>query len=314
MISRTSAGWIRFRPVERGGRIALVAPASPFDRAAFDAGVAELRRLEFDPVFDESVFDRHGFVAGSAAVRARSLEDALTRDDVDAVLAVRGGYGSVELLPRLDATRVREARKAFVGYSDTTSLHVWLGSHLQMTSVHGPMIDGRLAEGISHYDAASFLTSLSTSPLGEMRSDGLEIVKAGEATGPLVGGTLTQILASLATPYEFTPPANHVLFIDEVAERPYRLQRMLVQLRLSGRLAKASAVVFGQLPRCDEPGGAASAVGVVAECLADFPGPVLFGFPSGHTTSPLVSLPFGVRTRVVASGMPALVVEEAAAG
>ena len=314
MISRTSAGWIRFRPVERGGRIALVAPASPFDRAAFDAGVAELRRLEFDPVFDESVFDRHGFVAGSAAARARSLEDALTRDDVDAVLAVRGGYGSVELLPRLDAARVREARKAFVGYSDTTSLHVWLGSHLQMTSVHGPMIDGRLAEGISHYDAASFLTSLSTSPLGEMRSDSLEIVKTGEATGPMVGGTLTQILASLATPYEFTPPANHVLFIDEVAERPYRLQRMLVQLRLSGRLAKASAVVFGQLPRCDEPGGAASAIGVVAACLADFPGPVLFGFPSGHTTSPLVSLPFGVRTRVVASGIPALVVEEAAAG
>ena len=314
MSSRTSAGWIRFRPVGRGGRIALVAPASPFDRAAFDAGAAELRRLGFDPVFDESVFDRHGFVAGSAAARARALDSAFTRDDVDAVLAVRGGYGSVELLPRLDPTRVIAARKAFVGYSDTTSLHVWLGSHLQMTSVHGPMIDGRLAEGISHYDAASFLSSLSTSPLGELRSDSLEIVKAGEAAGPLVGGTLTQILASLATPYEFTPPDNHVLFLDEVAERPYRLQRMLVQLRLSGRLARASAVVFGQLPRCDEPGGAASAIGVAAECLADFPGPVLFGFPSGHTTSPLVSLPFGVQARVLATGTPALVVEEAAAG
>jgi muramoyltetrapeptide carboxypeptidase len=314
MTSRTSAGWTRFRPVERGGRIALVAPASPFERAAFDAGVAELRRLGFDPVFEESVFDRHGFVAGSATTRAQALETAFTRADVDAVLAVRGGYGSVELLPLLDATRVREARKAFIGYSDTTSLHVWLGSHLHLTSVHGPMIDGRLAEGISHYDAASFLASVGPSPLGELRSDSLEIVKRGEAIGPLVGGTLTQVLASLATPYAFTPPDDHVLFIDEVAERPYRLQRMLVQLRLSGRLAKASAVVFGQLPRCDEPGGAASALGVAAECLADFPGPVLFGFPSGHTTSPLVSVPFGVRTRVVATGTPALVVEEAAAG
>jgi muramoyltetrapeptide carboxypeptidase len=314
MTPRTSAGWTRFRPVERGGRIALVAPASPFDRAAFDAGVTELRRLGFDPVFDDSVFDRHGFVAGSARTRAAALQAAFARADVDAVLAVRGGYGSVELLPLLDADRVREARKAFIGYSDTTSLHLWLGSHLQMTSIHGPMIDGRLAEGISHYDAATFLMSLSASPLGELRSDSLEIVRGGEATGTLVGGTLTQLLASFGTPYEFNPPAGHVLFVDEVAERPYRLQRMLVQLRLSGRLARASAVVFGQMPRCDEPGGAATAIGVVAECLADFPGPVLFGFPSGHSTSPLVSLPFGVRTHVVATRTPAVVIEEAAAG
>jgi muramoyltetrapeptide carboxypeptidase len=220
----------------------------------------------------------------------------------------------VELLPLLDGRQVRDARKAFIGYSDTTSLHVWLGTHLQMTSVHGTMIDGRLAEGISHYDVATFLASLGATPLGELRSDSLEIVRQGEAAGPLVGGTLTQLLASFATPYEFNPPAGHVLFIDEVAERPYRLQRMLTQLRLSGRLAQAGAVVFRQLPRCDEPGGAATAIGVVTECLADFPGPVLFGFPSGHSTSPLVSLPFGVRARVLATRAPALVIEEAAAG
>jgi muramoyltetrapeptide carboxypeptidase len=314
MTPRTSAGWVKFKPVGRGARIALVAPASPFDRPVFDAGVAELRRLGFDPVFDDSVFDRHGFVAGPARTRAAAFASAMTRPDVDAVMAVRGGYGSVELLPLLDAAPLRAARKAFIGYSDTTSLHVWLGSHLQVTSLHGPMIDGRLACGISHYDADSFLRGLTTEPLGEMRSDSLEVVRRGEASGPLAGGTLTQLLASLATPYEFRPPAGHVLFLDEVAERPYRLQRMLVQLRLSGRLGQAAAVVFGQMPRCDEPGGGATALGVVAECLADFPGPVLFGLPSGHATSPLVSLPFGVRARVVALGAPAVVLEEAAAG
>jgi muramoyltetrapeptide carboxypeptidase len=311
---RTSAGWIKFRPVERGASIALVAPASPFDRAAFDAGVAELRRLGFHPVYDDTVFDRHGFVAGRAAARAHAFAAALTREDVQALLAVRGGYGSVELLPRLDLELVRHARKAFIGYSDTTSLHAWLGSYVGLTSVHGAMIEGRLAQGISHYDPASFMTSLTTTPLGELRSEGLEIVHKGEASGTLVGGTLTQLLASFGTPYEFTPPDRHVLFLDEVAERPYRLQRMLTQLRLSGRLGRASGLVFGQLPRCDEPGGAATALGVVTECLADFHGPVLFGFPSGHTTSPLVSLPFGVHARVVATGTPALVIEEAAAG
>ena len=311
---RTRAGWIKFRPVERGARIALVAPASPFDRAEFESGVAELRRLGFDPVYGERVFDRHGFVAGTAAARARAFDAALTRDEVHALLAVRGGYGSVEILPLLDVDRVRRARKAFIGYSDTTSLHAWLGSHVGLASVHGAMIEGRLAQGISHYDPSSFMTSLTTTPLGELRSEGLEIVRTGEAAGTLVGGTLTQLLASFGTPYEFEPPDSHVLFLDEVAERPYRLQRMLTQLRLSGRLARASGIVFGQLPRCEEPGGAATALGVVTECLADFPGPVLIGFPSGHTTSPLISLPFGVRARVVATGTPALVIEEAAAG
>ena len=129
----------------------------------------------------------------------------------------------------------------------------------------------------------------------------------------LVGGTLTQLLASFRTPFEFDPPAGHVLFIDEVAERPYRLDRMLTQLRLSGWLARASALVFGELPRCDEPAdGGVTARGVVARVLADFPGPVLFGLPSGHTTGACLTLPFGVRARVVAGSRPAVIIEEAA--
>jgi muramoyltetrapeptide carboxypeptidase len=120
-------------------------------------------------------------------------------------------------------------------------------------------------------------------------------------------------VGSLGTPFAFSPPEGYVLFLDEVSERPYRLRRMLVQMRFAGLLADAVAVVFGQLPRCDEPGGLLTGRAVVADCLAGFPGPVLFGFPSGHTTTPLVTLPFGVRTRVVANRTPRLVVEEAAA-
>jgi muramoyltetrapeptide carboxypeptidase len=114
------------------------------------------------------------------------------------------------------------------------------------------MVDGRLAQGASAYDSQSFLQSLSEDPLGELSPEGLETILPGEVSGPLTGGTLTQLLASLATPYEFRPPPRHVLFIDEVNERPYRLHRMLTQLRLSGRLASAAAVVFGQMPGCDE--------------------------------------------------------------
>ncbi len=149
--------------------------------------------------------------------------------------------------------------------------------------------------------------------MGPLRPAGLQVVRPGEAAGPLFGGTMTQLLGSLGTPYAFNPPPGAVLFLDEVGERPYRLRRMLTQLRFAGLLARASAVVVGQLPRCDEPGGGPVALSVVSDQLADFPGPVLAGFPSGHTTSPQIALPFGVRARVVTGRNPCLVVEESAA-
>ena len=312
VIPRTKAGFVKFRPVRRGSRIALVAPASPFPPADLDAGAAELRRLGFDPVYDDRVFERDGFLAGSESARAAELARWWRDPTVDALLAIRGGYGSVHALAGLDAAEIRFERKAFLGYSDLTSVLGWLISH-EVACVHGPMIDRRLAHGPSSYDERTFLKSLSDEPLGECTADSVVALRIGEAAGPLCGGTLVQLLASFGTPYEFRPPNGHVLFIDEVNERPYRLHRMLTQWRLANRFAHASAIVFGQLPRCDEPSGTITARSVAAECLRDFHGPVLWGFPSGHTTMPLVSLPFGVIARVVANNQPRLVLEEAAA-
>ncbi|MEO7191414.1 MAG: LD-carboxypeptidase [Vicinamibacterales bacterium] len=315
MSTRTRAGLRKFRPIRPGSRVALVAPASAFDRSEFDAGLAELARLNLSPVFDDTIFARAGFVAGSAVLRAEALMHAMTRDDVDAVVAVRGGYGSVETLPYLDRERLRRRPVALVGYSDITSLHLFLGGHVGMTSVHGAMIDGRLARGPAAYDASSWIASLSAEPLGELTADALEILRPGEAAGPLIGGTLTQLAGSIGTPYDLVVPAGAVLFIEDVAERPYQLRRLLMQLQLGGKLAQAGAIVLGEMTRCDEPGSDRSAHAVLAEFFADFPGPVLFGFPSGHTSGRLVSLPLGVHTQVLAGAgtRPRLVLEEAAA-
>jgi muramoyltetrapeptide carboxypeptidase len=138
------------------------------------------------------------------------------------------------------------------------------------------------------------------------------VLRDGEASGLLIGGTLTQLVASLGTPYAFDPPKGCVLFIDEIAERPYRLDRMLTQLRLSGILGRASAIVFGELPRCDEPGGSPTARDAILDVLAGFPGPVLFGLPSGHTSGATLTLPFGVRARVTAGSMPGIWIDDAA--
>jgi muramoyltetrapeptide carboxypeptidase len=317
MIPRTTSGLIKFRPVRKGSRVALVAPASPFDRADFDAGVAELKRLGLEPVWDDMVFERQAMTAGRPRVRVTSLLRAFDEMGADAVVSVRGGYGSVELLPLMDFERVRKARTAFVGYSDVTTLHSALAGVTGLASVHGAMVEGRLAKGPTAYDPATFLNCLSTEPLGELAPEGLETLSPGAPpirSGPIAGGTLTQILASLETPFAFQPPDGHVLFLDEVNERPYRLHRMLTQLRLSGRMQKAAALVFGQLPGCDEPGGTLTAKDVIRDVLDGYQGPVLCGFPSGHTRSPMLSIPLGVQVRVVAHPeRPLVVFDEAAA-
>src|SRR5688572_25333331 len=223
------------RMLRPGDRIAVVAPASSFARESFDAGVAELRRLGYEPVYDDSVHARARYTAGDAAVRADAFRRAWADDRIAALIAVRGGYGSVQMLPLLDAAAIRRRPKAFIGYSDNTSLLAWLTGHCGIVSFHGPMLEGRLAKGESAYDRDSFTRVMTAAaPAGAMIHSQLEALRSGEAEGMLVGGTLTQLLASLGTPYAFDPPAGHVLFVDEVAERPYRIDRMLTQLRLSG--------------------------------------------------------------------------------
>ena len=304
------------RALRSGDRLAIVAPASPFDRQRFEHGLAELRRLEFEPVFDEQVFDRHAYLAGAAAARAAAIREAWLDPSIAGVVAVRGGYGSAHVLPLLNADEARQARKAFLGYSDLTSFLVYQTVRCELVSFHGPMLASDFGRGRDGYDRDSLLRCLmQAEPLGELEPTGLETLHPGEAAGVLLGGTLSQLVGSLATPFAFAPPAGYVLFIDEIGERPYRLDRMLTQLHHSGLLARASAVVFGELPQCDDPSNEEDhprARTVVADLLSDFAGPVLFGFPSGHTRGPTFTLPLGVRTRVVAGPRPRLIIEEAA--
>ncbi len=312
MTERTRAGLRKVRPAGPGSRIRILAPASPFDRAEFDAGVRELERLGFVPVYDERVFEKQSYVAGTAASRAAQLREAWLDPTIDAIIGVRGGYGSVQCLPLLHVDDLADAPAAFIGYSDLTTIHSWLGCQVGVTSVHGPMLDRKLSAGPDAYDPVSFLRSLSSTPVGELQPDGVETLVHGEAAGPLFGGTLGQLLGSLGTPWAFAPPAGYVLFLDEVGERPYRFDRMLVQARQAGLFARAAAVIVGQLPKCDEAGGTVTGRSVVADALADFPGPVLFGFPSGHTTTSLVTLPLGVHTVVIADSAPRIVITESA--
>lgn len=301
------------RALVRGDRLAIVAPASAFERAQFDEGIDEIRRLGFEPVYDETVFDRRRYLAGTAEVRAAAIRAAWEDPSIAGLIGVRGGYGSAQVLPLLDPALARRARKALVGYSDLTALLTYLTIGCGLVAFHGPMLAGRLGKGEAGYDRDSFVRALCRpEPLGELAPPGLEAVHRGEAVGVLLGGTFTQLLASLGTPFAFAPREEYVLLLDEVGERPYRLDRMVTQARQAGLLSRARAVVIGELPGCDEPSGDPTGRAVMADMFADFPGPVVMGFPSGHTTGPAMTLPLGVSCRVIADGRPRLVIEDAA--
>src|SRR5258708_627067 len=229
------------RALRPGDRLALVAPASPFSRDEFDRGLQEIRALGFEPVFDDTVFARREYVAGAPELRAAAVQTAWRDPSIAGLIAVRGGYGSAQVLPLLDRDEARRACKPLVGYSDVTALLTFLTIGCGVVAFHGPMIDRRFSRGAEGYDRDSFRRALCVAePMGELSLAGVESIRGGEAAGPLLGGTLTQLLASLGTPLAFAPPTGHVLFLEEVNERPYRLDRMVLQLRQTGILARAS--------------------------------------------------------------------------
>jgi len=308
-----SAGLKRPRALRPGDRLAVVAPASPCAEDAVRRGALELETLGFEVTIDPRVFAQAGgYLAGEAAARAAHLQEAFADPAVAGIVCVRGGYGSAQILPLLDATAVAASPKVFVGYSDITAIHTWLQQQAGIVSFHGPMLEGRFADR-TRYDRDSFVRAVCvTDPVGAVVPPSLEVWRAGEASGTLVGGTMTQLASSLGTPWAFDPPPGCVLFFDEVNERPYRLDRLLTQLVQAGIVGRASAIVFNELPGCDEPGGQVRGADAVRRVLADFTGPILGGFPSGHTPGATITLPFGVHATVVGRGRPALVIEEAA--
>lgn len=308
-VIRGGPRWRRPRALTPGARVAVVAPASPFNPADLEGGLAELRACGFEPVFEDSLFARTGYLAGDPASRAAALTRAWRDEANGAVIAARGGYGSTELLAYLDPRQI--SAKVFVGSSDLTSLQIWLLQRAGLVTFHGPMVAGHMSRGRSGYDRDVFLRAVTRAePLGELPAPALETLVRGEAAGPLVGGTLAQLGASLGTPYAFDPPSGCILFLEDVQERPYRLHRLLTQLSLNGMLARAAGIVLGTFPGCDEP--PYSARDTLAGLLASFPGPVVYGLPAGHVDGPALTLPFGVQVRVVAGATARVIVEEPA--
>ncbi len=298
---------LRPAALRAGGALRVVSPASWFDLQKAEAGVARLRTMEYHAEQGAHALARYAeYSAGTVVERLEDFHAAFSDTAVDAVICNRGGYGSAELLRGLNIELIRKNPKAFIGCSDITTLLTWLHDATGLVTFHGPMVAGDFAreDGI---DIQCWNQALSqTAPWQLDASAGMRVMKPGRAKGKFYGGCLSMLVASLGTPYEIQTHGT-ILFIEDVAARPYQIDRMLQQLRLAGKLDHVRGIVFGHMLDCGQPGQPAEMLeNVLQRTLADFPGPIAFGLRSGHVPSRNLTLPIGVASELDLTQSPML--------
>lgn len=307
---------IPIRPgiLQRGDTIGIIAPSGPVNREKFDAGIVRLRELGFNPVFSESIFNRDLFFAGGVRRRVDELHEMFRLTEVKAIICARGGYGSNHLLPHLNLGLIAHHPKIFCGYSDVTTLLTHFHDRLGLIGFHGPM----LSKDFAYTDGVHFGSFSNASTGGQQwsitRADSppLTALTSGTAEGKLYGGCLSLLVASIGTPYEIRT-ADTILFLEDLGEWPYRIDRMLMHLRYAGKLEKVRGIVFGEMVECSPPADSGYTLQEsIRRNLEDLNIPIAFGLRSGHVSAGNITLPIGVRARLTVAEDVKLEILEAA--
>ena len=275
-----------------GDRIRLVAPASPFDKRKLARGCRIIERMGFVPVVDRREFSRRGFLAGDDQARASRLRRALLEDDSQAVWCIRGGYGSARLLEKIDLAGIMARPKLLIGFSDITALLLPISAPGGFVTIHGPVVT-QLPELSAN--TLQWLKKLicGTQPAGRVPLGKLKTLVRGKTKGFLVGGNLSVFTSLLGTPH-LPPLAGAILYLEDVAELAYRLDRMLVQLGQSGAIKNVFGVVLGSLTKCKPAGRTRySARSVLERAVAELGIPAVSGAAIGHQRRNL-ALPNGI--------------------
>jgi len=295
-----SANTIKPPALRQGEKIGLIAPASSFSREAFLRGCDRLRQMGYEPVYTQNIFDRDIYFAGTAERRTQELHEYWRRDDVAAMICVRGGYGSNYLLEKLDYSLIAARPKILLGCSDTTSLLTAISDRTGLVGFHGPMVAKDIADGT--FDLSSWKSALQGADQWTVPTTGIEVLRSGRASGRLYGGCLSMLVASLGTPFEMQTQGS-ILFIEDIAEKPFRIDRMLMQLRLAGKLDGVRGFVFGEMLDCAPLKGETYTLQqVIMRVLTPYNVPIVYGLKSGHVTGGNVTLPIGVQAELEADG------------
>lgn len=294
----------RVRPpaLRKGDTVGIIAPAGPVDPDALEAGCATLLRMGYRPFYLPSILDRDLYFAGTVERRLDELHEMFRRREIRAILCARGGYGCNYLLPRLDLELVRRNPKIFVGCSDVTTLLSYLCDATGLVTFHGPMAAGDFGrpDGV---DEDAWFASVASGEEYERIFDATEVepLARGTAEGVLYGGCLSLLCASLGTPYEIRT-RDTILFLEDLNEPPYRIDRMLMHLKLAGKLKGVKGIIFGEMRGCEQRGAEDFTLQqVVMRVLGKLRVPIAFGLKSGHVSSRNFTLPIGVRATLEVS-------------
>ncbi|MDN5326596.1 MAG: muramoyltetrapeptide carboxypeptidase [Moorella sp. (in: firmicutes)] len=304
--------------LKKGATIGIIAPASPLAQPEYlKRGVEFWHSRGYRVRTGTHISKTAGYLAGSDAERLADLHCMFRDPEIAAIFCLRGGYGSFRLLAGLDYDLVFSHPKILVGYSDITALHLAFNKITGLVTFHGPMIYPELGGPVTdpYTEKALFRTLAATAPPGTIpmapELPAPVSIIPGQAEGTVTGGNLSLVTATLGTPVEIDTRGK-ILFLEEVDEAPYRLDRMLTQLQLAGKLEEAAGIVFGYCTRCDDKRRGLTALEVITARLKPLGRPCFYGLPAGHV-KPQATLPLGIRARLDATACTLTYLEAATA-
>lgn len=301
------------RVVGKGGRVAVFSPSSPASIERTQKGIEELRGLGFS-VEPFRAVQNDAYFAGSAEARRNEFLDLLRRDDVAALFALRGGYGANYLVEGLSSNDF-SSPKCIIGFSDLTTLQVFLWQQCGWVSFYGPMVAAGLDGGAGNsggYDADSLRNALAGAAPSNISLGGQSLFR-GTAEGRVLGGATTLVEATLGTAWELNTE-NSILLLEDRAVKPYQVDRVLMHFKQAGKFNGVRAIILGEFPECEPPVPGSPTVREVCErILGPLKIPIVFGAAVGHTARPMLTIPLGVRARLTAQGEGTLEILEPAA-
>lgn len=301
--------------LKSGDTIGIIAPASPSTEKKVKLVQEQMAALGYRVKFGQSCYETHGYLAGSDALRAEDINHMFKDKEVQGIICLRGGYGTMKILHKLDLEAIKSNPKVFVGYSDITSLHLAMNQMCNLVTFHGPMAASDISKGLDDFTKDSFFKVISKSEavglIKNPKDSRMICLVEGEARGRIVGGNLALITATMGTPYEIDTKGK-LLFLEDIGEVPYRIDRMLTQLALAGKFDDAAGIILGDFNNCEAPQGeeSLSFMEVLEEILIPYGKPTIYNLQVGHC-SPMITLPLGVEA-VLKAAETKLYIEEVA--
>src|SRR5438093_759540 len=280
-----------------GHTIGIVAAASNIKQDLLDQGCHELESLGFKTYYRPDITTSFRYFSGTRERRLGEFLEMLKSPDIHAIFCARGGYGSGQLIPDIDADLLRQNAKIINGSSDITLLLNW-AERAGVVSFHGPMVATAIRQGTEGYDRQVLLDLLQGKQAVKFPTASTTVLRRGRAEGRLIGGCLSMVVATLGTRYEIDT-RDSIFVLEDLDTKPYQIDRMITHLKQAGKFDEVRGVVFGEMLNCIQNANQGYTLqDVLMDLLSEFAFPILYGFPTGHTSGPNVIVPFGVRARL----------------